>query len=54
MAEEYVICEKSELVNIADSVRSKLGITDSLLLIDLPTLILDIKKRGGRDRTDVA
>lgn len=47
MAEEYVICEKSELVNIADSVRSKLGITDSLLLIDLPTLILDIKKRGG-------
>lgn len=51
---EFVIAEKSDLTNIAEAIRSKSGITDKLLLSDLPTLIGDIQGGGRRSRTRFA
>ena len=44
---EKVICDKSDLVNIADAVRSKLGVTDTYYVSELSSAIQNIQTGGG-------
>lgn len=45
--EDKVLCDKSDLVNIADSVRSKLGVTDTYYVSELSSAIQNIQTGGG-------
>ena len=44
--EDKVICNKSDLVNIADAVRSKLGVTDTYYVSELSSAIQSIQTGG--------
>ena len=44
---DKVICNKSDLVNIADAVRSKLGVTDTYYVSELSSAIQNIQTGGG-------
>ena len=44
---DKVLCDKSDLVNIADAVRSKLGITDTYYVSELSSAIQNIQTGGG-------
>ena len=44
---DKVICDKSDLVNIADAVRSKLGVTDTYYVSELSSAIQSIQTGGG-------
>ena len=39
MAEEKIICNKSELVDVADAIRTKLGVADSYMVSELGSTI---------------
>lgn len=41
--EDKVICNKSDLVNVADAVRSKLGVTDTYYVSELSSAIQNIQ-----------
>ena len=41
---DKVLCDKSDLVNIADAVRSKLGITDTYYVSELSSAIQNIQE----------
>ena len=43
---DKVICDKSDLVNIADAVRSKLGVTDTYYVSELSSAIQNIQTGG--------
>lgn len=45
--EDKVICNKSDLVNVADAVRSKLGVTDTYYVSELSSAIQNIQTVGG-------
>ena len=47
--EDKVLCDKSDLVNIADAVRSKLGVTDTYYVSELSSAIQNIQTGGGND-----
>ena len=44
---DKVLCNKSDLVNIADAVRSKLGVTDTYYVSELSSAIQNIQTVGG-------
>ena len=44
---DKVLCDKSDLVNIADAVRSKLGVTDTYYVSELSSAIQNIQTVGG-------
>ena len=44
--EDKVLCDKSDLVNIADAVRSKLGVTDTYYVSELSSAIQNIQTGG--------
>ena len=44
---DKVISNKSDLVNIADAVRSKLGVTDTYYVSELSSAIQNIQTVGG-------
>ena len=44
---DKVLCDKSDLVNIADAVRSKLGVTDTYYVSELSSAIQNIQTDGG-------
>ena len=44
---DKVLCDKSDLVNIADAVRSKLGVTDTYYVSELSYAIQNIQTGGG-------
>ena len=44
---DKVLCDKSDLVNIADAVRSKLGVTDTYYVSELSYAIQNIQTDGG-------
>lgn len=44
---DKVICNKSDLVNIADAVRSKLGVTDTYYVSELSSAIQNIQTGSG-------
>ena len=44
---DKVICNKSDLVNVADAVRSKLGVTDTYYVSELSSAIQNIQTGGG-------
>ena len=44
---DKVICNKSDLVNVADAVRSKLGVTDTYYVSGLSSAIQNIQTVGG-------
>ena len=44
---DKVICDKSDLVNIADAVRSKLGVTDTYYVSELSSAIQSIQTGGA-------
>ena len=44
--EDKVICNKSDLVNVADAVRSKLGVTDTYYVSELSSAIQNIQTGG--------
>lgn len=44
---DKVLCDKSDLVNIADAVRSKLGVTDTYYVSELSSAIQNIQTGGG-------
>ena len=44
---DKVLCDKSDLVNIADAVRSKLGVTDTYYVSELSSAIQSIQTGGG-------
>ena len=44
---DKVICNKSDLVNVADAVRSKLGVTDTYYVSELSSAIQNIQTIGG-------
>ena len=44
--EDKVLCDKSDLVNIADAVRSKLGVTDTYYVSELSSAIQNIQTSG--------
>ena len=44
---DKVICNKSDLVNVADAVRSKLGVTDTYYVSELSSAIQNIQTVGG-------
>lgn len=46
--EDKVICNKSDLVNVADAVRSKLGVTDTYYVSELSSAIQNIQTGGGQ------
>ncbi len=43
---DKVLCDKSDLVNIADAVRSKLGVTDTYYVSELGSAIQNIQTGG--------
>ena len=45
---DKVICNKSDLVNVADAVRSKLGVTDTYYVSELSSAIQNIQTGGGQ------
>ena len=45
--EDKVLCNKSDLVNVADAVRSKLGVTDTYYVSELSSAIQNIQTGGG-------
>ena len=45
--EDKVICDKSDLVNVADAVRSKLGVTNTYYVSELSSAIQNIQTGGG-------
>ncbi len=47
MSQEYLICSKQELVDIADAVRTKTGSTDTFVIGELPQAISGIETGGG-------
>jgi hypothetical protein len=47
MSQEYLICSKQELVDIADAVRAKTGSTDTFVVGELPQAISEIETGGG-------
>ena len=51
--EDKVICNKSDLVNVADAVRSKLGVTDTYYVSGLSSAIQNIQTGGGGSQTGV-
>lgn len=44
---DKVICNKSDLVNVADAVRSKLGVTDTYYVSELSSAIQNIQTGSG-------
>lgn len=44
---DKVLCDKSDLVNVADAVRSKLGVTDTYYVSELSSAIQNIQTGGG-------
>ena len=44
--EDKVLCNKSDLVNVADAVRSKLGVTDTYYVSELSSAIQNIQTGG--------
>ena len=44
--EDKVICNKSDLVNAADAIRSKLGVTDTYYISELSSAIQSIETGG--------
>ena len=44
---DKVICNKSDLVNVADAVRSKLGVADTYYVSELSSAIQKIQTGGG-------
>ena len=46
---DKVLCDKSDLVNIADAVRSKLGVTDTYYVSELSSAIQNIQTGGGSE-----
>ena len=44
--EDKVICNKSDLVNTADAIRSKLGVTDTYYVSELSSAIQSIETGG--------
>lgn len=44
---DKVICNKSDLVNVADAVRSKLGVTNTYYVSELSSAIQSIQTGGG-------
>lgn len=44
---DKVLCEKSDLVNVADAVRSKLGVTNTYYVSELSSAIQNIQTGGG-------
>lgn len=44
---DKVLCDKSDLVNIADAVRSKLGVTNTYYVSELSSAIQNIQTGGG-------
>ena len=49
--EDKVICNKSDLVNIADAVRSKLGVTDTYYVSELSSAIQNIQTGDATIKT---
>lgn len=45
--EDKILCNKSDLVNVADAVRSKLGVTDTYYVSELSSAIQNIQTVGG-------
>ena len=45
--EDKVLCNKSDLVNVADAVRSKLGVTNTYYVSELSSAIQNIQTGGG-------
>ena len=45
--EDKVLCNKSDLVNVADAVRSKLGVTNTYYVSELSSAIQNIQTVGG-------
>lgn len=45
--EDKVLCNKSDLVNIADAVRSKLGVTNTYYVSELSSAIQNIQTVGS-------
>ena len=43
---DKVLCDKSDLVNVADAVRSKLGVTDTYYVSELSSAIQNIQTGG--------
>lgn len=48
MAQEYLICDKQELIAIADAVRTKTGSTDTYTVSELPDAIEAIEAGGSK------
>ena len=44
---DKVLCDKSDLVNVADAVRSKLGVTDTYYVSELSSAIQSIQTGSG-------
>ena len=51
MAQEYLICDKQELIAIADAVRIKTGSTDTYTVSELPDAIEAIEAGGKTTKT---
>ena len=49
---DKVLCDESDLVNVADAVRSKLGVTDTYYVSELSSAIQNIQT-GGVNQTGV-
>ena len=45
---DKVLCDKSDLVNVADAVRSKLGVTNTYYVSELSSAIQNIKTGSGQ------
>ena len=45
---DKVLCDKSDLVNVADAVRSKLGVTNTYYVSELSSAIQNIQTVGGQ------
>ena len=45
--EDKILCNKSDLVNAADAIRSKLGVTDTYYVSELSSAIQNIQTGGG-------
>ena len=44
---DKVLCDKTDLVNVADAVRSKLGVTNTYYVSELSSAIQNIQTVGG-------
>ena len=45
---DKVLCDKSDLVNVADAVRSKLGVTNTYYVSELSSAIQNIQTGGSQ------